>query len=327
LNFTDVQNLFNSDGAFAWNFIREKILSLYKNNHALTLNEAQASEQTVAEIDHLLSASCWDLWQGFQKLVPRTSERLVEWWNQESLGKAVLVLDGLSMRELGAVIQGATENRFEVVNVDITASEIPGDTTPFANALGLPARASLENNKAPGTFVFSDAFTETTNSPFRDVGAILKPKQALFIWHHWPDIRMHQLEGDGSAYRKLHQETTEQFLSKDFWGLVSILAEKRSVIITSDHGYAVSGAFPDVPDSHGKILKEAFKGGRWCDSQMLDDLVSIPPYFLELVSEKARVLQVLGQRKWKSPGGYPRLVHGGLTLLECLSPFIELRKG
>ena len=34
----------------------------------------------------------------------------------------------------------------------------------------------------------------------------------------------------------------------------------------------------------------------------------------------------LGRRKWKCQGGYPTLTHGGLSLLETLSPFIELEK-
>ena len=32
---------------------------------------------------------------------------------------------------------------------------------------------------------------------------------------------------------------------------------------------------------------------------------------------------VMGQRKWKVPGGFPHVDHGGLTLLEVAVPFLE----
>jgi hypothetical protein len=35
---------------------------------------------------------------------------------------------------------------------------------------------------------------------------------------------------------------------------------------------------------------------------------------------------VNGRRKWKSAGGYPTLIHGGLSVLEVAVPFIELSK-
>jgi len=37
-------------------------------------------------------------------------------------------------------------------------------------------------------------------------------------------------------------------------------------------------------------------------------------------------LLALGRWKWKSQGGYPTLTHGGLSLLEVLSPFVEISK-
>ena len=34
----------------------------------------------------------------------------------------------------------------------------------------------------------------------------------------------------------------------------------------------------------------------------------------------------LGRRKWKSQGGYPTLAHGGLSLLEVLTPWVEMTR-
>ena len=48
------------------------------------------------------------------------------------------------------------------VRVEVRGSEVPTETDRFAEALGLPSRSKLYNNKAPGTFVFvgPDVFTD-----------------------------------------------------------------------------------------------------------------------------------------------------------------------
>lgn len=43
-------------------------------------------------------------------------------------------------------------------------------------------------------------------------------------------------------------------------------------------------------------------------------------------SAYGRHLDVNGRRKWRSQGGYPTLIHGGLSILEVAVPFIELRR-
>ena len=43
------------------------------------------------------------------------------------------------------------------------------------------------------------------------------------------------------------------------------LATGRRVVITSDHGYAASGLFPDADKNQTDYLKKTFKSGRWID--------------------------------------------------------------
>jgi len=43
-------------------------------------------------------------------------------------------------------------------------------------------------------------------------------------------------------------------------------------------------------------------------------------------SSHGKYLLAVGRWKWRSQGGYPTLAHGGLSLLEMLSPFIEVTK-
>lgn len=52
----------------------------------------------------------------------------------------------------------------------------------------------------------------------------------------------------------------------------------------------------------------------------------VPPVALQIDSPHGAHLLAVGRWKWKSQGGYPTLTHGGLSLLEVLSPFVELTK-
>jgi len=47
---------------------------------------------------------------------------------------------------------------------------------------------------------------------------------------------------------------------------------------------------------------------------------------LQINSPHGAHLLAVGRWKWRSQGGYPTLAHGGLSLLEVLSPFVEISK-
>ena len=143
------------------------------------------------------------------------------------------------------------------------------------------------------------------------------------LWHHWPDNRVHDLSVAGQGISKLAEEVAAQLDSDSFWMLISRLCQGRRLLITSDHGYAASGLFGDVPEDHGRYLKDTFRSGRTAAvSGTQASAAFVPPVDLTIGDHR----YVLGRRKWKSPGGYPTLCHGGLSILEVLVPFIEITR-
>src|SRR5690606_25471606 len=50
--------------------------------------------------------------------------------------------------------------------------------------------------------------------------------------------------------------------SDDFWAFVERLATGRRLVITSDHGYAATGYFPDADGEVAAHLKQTFSSGR-----------------------------------------------------------------
>ena len=288
-------------------------------------SEIVKRDREIGELDLFLSSSGWDLWQTFGGSVERTSDRLLRWWVEPFSAKAVLILDGLSLRELPWLLQGARERGFSLHGVGANASELPGETDEFAHALGFASRSKLQNNGAGLAHKLQPTQTETVDLPWKDCEALVGNTPNQIFWHHWPDAKLHDGSGAGQGLEPLTKDVAEQLSGDDFWAFVERLATGRRLVITSDHGYAATGYFPDADGEVGQFLKQTFFSGR-SRAGTGDTGPFIPPVALQIDSPHGAHLLALGRRKWRSPGGYTTLTHGGLSLLEVLSPFVELTK-
>lgn len=282
-------------------------------------------DRAVGALDSVLATAAWDLWREFEAWVPRTADYLADWWAATPGRKAVLILDGLSLREWPWLTQEATQHGFQVHQQTVTGAELPSATTEFAQALGFASRASLANNGAGLGHRLPGAKTESVGLPWRDCAQWLDGHSDWVFWHHWPDDQVHQQAGAGASVELLTQQAINQLTGDEFWDFVAVLAQGRRLVITSDHGYAVTGLFSDASAESGKWLKEALKSQRYAEGAV-DAGPWLPPLLLTLESRRGRYSYALDRRKWKSPGGYPTLAHGGLSLLEVLSPFFELSR-
>lgn len=291
--------------------------------------DAKTTERDLAMsvLDNVLSGSAWDLWQEYMGFAPRTSQELKRFWAETRNGKAILILDALSLREAPWLIEQAKERGYTIHKAGATGSEIPGDTTPFAKALGFGQRSSLEGGKGKSPY-FPGAWTESVGLPFADCSQLIKADPNIIFWHHWPDTQMHELAEQGDGYRGLAKNVVEQLTSDDFWGLIERLAIGRRLVITADHGYAHSGLFPDVvKEDQRDYLKRNFKSGRSTNApENEDNHYWVPPLTQTIKGESGSWKLVLGRKKWKSQGGYPTLTHGGLSILEVAVPFLEISK-
>ena len=338
-----------------WRILVERALEIA--SRPLTADSAAKEvarrDREIGELDLFLSSSGWDLWQSFGQpenggfeaenkgiepitdgverangSVERTSERLIRWWAESFGAKAVLILDGLSLRELPWLLQGAKARGFTLHEIGASASELPGETDEFARALGFSGRSQLQNNGAR-SHKLQPARTEAVNLPWKDCAALVNNELNQIFWHHWPDVKLHDGSGAGQGLEPLTQDAAAQLCSEDFWGFVARLATGRRLVITSDHGYAASGLFADAEDKVGQFLKQTFASGRnraEAPSTSGDRGPFAPPVALRISNAQGTHLMALGRRKWRSQGGYPTLTHGGLSLLEVLSPFVELTR-
>lgn len=329
-----LHNLTKGSAADAWRVIIDKAVEIASRPLVAgnAPSEVTKRDREIGALDHFLSSSGWDLWQKFGDPevsgVERTSDRLARWWAEPFAARAALILDGLSLREMPWLIQGAKERSFTVHGITANASELPGETNEFAQALGFGSRSQLQNNGGGLAHRLQPAQTECVDMPWKDCEGLINSAPGAknwVFWHHWPDSKLHDGSGAGQGLDTLTLDVADQLGSDDFWDFVERLATGRRLVITSDHGYAATGYFPDADGEVGQFLKKTFSSGR-SKAGTADTGPFVPPVALQINSPHGAHLLALGRRKWRSQGGYPTLTHGGLSLLEVLSPFVELSK-
>ncbi|QJD30108.1 hypothetical protein [Methylococcus geothermalis] len=327
LTTSALQSLTQGSDADAWRVIIDHAIGIASKPLAAgnAPSEVVKRDREIGELDLFLSSSGWDLWNTFGDNVERTSERLMRWWAQPFGAKAVLILDGLSLRELPWLLQGAKERGFTTHAVAACASELPGETDAFARSLGFASRSKLQNKGGGLAHKLQPADTECVDMPWKDCEALIGSAPNQIFWHPWPDAKLHDIAGQGQGLEPLTKDVAEQLSSDDFWSFVERLATGRRLVITSDHGYAATGYFPDADGEVGQFLKQTFGSSR-SKAGTADTGPFVPPVALQINSPHGTDLLALGRRKWRSQGGYPTLTHGGLSLLEVLSPFVEISK-
>ena len=309
------------DSEAAWSGIFNRLRDV-----ALATPNPQTLHRQTVDPDRLLAESAWDLWQDFPTHAPKVIDELKRFWTSSTAsGTAILILDALSLRELPLIVAAAEKRGVTPVRIEVRGSEVPTETDQFAKALGVPARSKLYNNKPPGTFIFAgeDTYTDALKLPFEDCISAVNPKPRLFRWHSWLDDLLHRYDDNNDGHTTVARETKERLGSDGFWNFIDRMRKGRRLVITGDHGYAVSQFFYTEKDEDAvRLLKKHF-GAKRCAQEKPDNewpQCHLPP----LAIRHDGWLVVTGQRKWKIQGGFPHLCHRGLTLLEAAVPFIEL---
>lgn len=325
INEKILDDLLLNSNSVAWKSIEEILFNTFSPSFASTpAQEIVKREKEIVNLEALIAGSCWDLWNSFEKEVPKTSQSLVDFWKKTLTGKAIFIIDGLSLREMPLFLDEAQKRGYAIHQSKITASELPSDTTYFARSLGFGQRSALENNLAGNNHFLQGAVTELSDLPWRDCIQIISNEPNIVFWHTWFDDRIHEYKVPGKGLRELSLKSIENFTSNDFWDLVRKLSHGRRLIITSDHGYASTGDFTNVNGEQAEYLKTIYKSQRYSKNDKEIKIKSTPPIEIQLQNNNGLFSYALGRRKWKSSGGYPTLAHGGLSLMETMVPFIEI---
>jgi hypothetical protein len=233
---------------------------------------------------------------------------------------AVVIFDGLSLREIPMVIGLAEKSGLKISRMDASLAAVPCETMDFiARELPcgciapsqLPGRKELKERGI--AVVYSGNYIQ--GIPANHDGA------ALLVWSSFPDTTYR----DSGAKFDSHFENIHAMLETAWMSTVQRIKGKGKIVITSDHGYIFFGAGMDFPrqPSEMKDLNGYFGNDRYVSLAEKPD----PPASDDIYRDSSRQIALLkGRVKTRGTGeAATRLYkHGGLSLMEMLTPWIEL---
>ncbi|MEI8371271.1 MAG: hypothetical protein WCJ35_00390 [Planctomycetota bacterium] len=254
----------------------------------------------------------------------------------------VLLLDGLSLREIPEILDRAAQTpNCSVTRITWALAATPADTTHFRQQRLQMGGANITQLATPMSQL------GVTYRVQRSQVDILEPvsptDRKVFVWSQFPDATF----GDESAKHLGHFTTTIVPGLRQVWNNVLMRLGKRRIIITSDHGYllrdraADSSLGPELwevcpawnpSQADQKTFRQRFNqifgGGRFVDRELTqDELSEIPDRRIIKTFQKnyKTYTTVLGRFFWRAGGA--AFDHDGLSLLENIVPWIELEIG
>lgn len=326
-----LDQLFELSYEEAWARIHKEVAGLVTTTeHKSPKGYYTILEREVNNIESILSQSAWDLWENFHSS-PRASGGVVDFWDKTVGPKAVLILDSLSIREAGVLINRLESFGLTLSDFSVAGSEIPSETDLYANALGLRGRASLKKQSAPASFRLSteDSYIDSFKQlPFKDCAERLPAQKNQFVWHSWPDDSVHDKGKVEDSLNYFIDHVDSVFSSEGFKAFIKAISTGRQLLVTSDHGYCHSGSFQTVSGNGKEELK--FLGHKRAKPISNEEVMSgktIPPVTLDLKATSADQIYRVAVGKRRPPDrGFPSLTHGGLSLMECCVPLIQVKE-
>lgn len=275
-------------------------------------------ERAVHEVEEMMAASAD---QTYDELAS-ASIRAPALFDRAPEGSAVVVFDGASLREIPLLLAKAKESGFRVVERSYGLATLPSTTTAFVGArlIGkevgpktLPQRKELKE-KGVLAFYLDDAISTQHIQPVNG--------ERLLVWSAFPD----NTYKDSDARFARHFADMKNLFDAAWRNTVMQIPRGRRIVITSDHGYIFFGAgFDSTRPNDACALLDQDRYKLFREDETLPDAATEP--CLQVVQEK-RLAMLRGRIKNRPRGPSSNKVyrHGGLSLMEMLTPWIVLEK-
>ncbi|MCK4308255.1 hypothetical protein KAW50_08530 [candidate division WOR-3 bacterium] len=218
---------------------------------------------------------------------------------QEYSDTTFIVMDGMSFRE-GVLIYNMLKKDYETM-LGFDFSAVPSDTLAFREKTGVSMGNFKEINDPKNIRVSSDE---------------------KYVWSYFPDIMLDKIRVGHTVISSLEEmyETTAKIIGE----LVNKLKSGK-IVILSDHGYIRSeaGFVFTVPSNIKTNLQNMFGSRRHISMDDVDASGLVKEGYVE---EFAGYYLVKSRYVWPVRGKYSIYLHGGLSLMECFTPVIEVIK-
>lgn len=237
-------------------------------------------------------------------------------------GSAAVIFDGASLREIPLFLGQARESGFRVTECAVGLAALPSTTTAYVasrligrevSPKSLPQRKELKD-RGVRAFYFDDAISTHQISP--DNG------ETILIWSAFPDNTYQ----DSAARFARHFADMQKLYATAWKNTVMQIPRGRRIVITSDHGYIFLGAgFESTRPNDPCALLDQNRFKFFPEGETMPRPEDEPG--LQIFPEK-RLAMIRGRLKNRPQGhGAARIYrHGGLSLMEMLTPWIVLEK-
>ena len=317
------QSLFNKltrpGSRLAWiiEWLLEEVWSPERYQTLSPVEFLRAGEEKINRFE-MLAASAADGIYGELLSVPDSSRNLISVLSDPDT--AVVVFDGLSIREVPMILSLADKSGLSFLRKATSLAAIPSETMDFIERelpCGHIAPSQLQTRKELKekgiAVIYSKDITQPLSGEYEN--------SPLLVWSSFPDLTYK----DSGARFESHFENIHTLFETAWMNIVQAIKGKQRIIITSDHGYIFFGTGMDFPRSSSEMrgLNTCFGNDR---NVSLEEKPDIPVSDDIYICESQKTALIKGRVRTKSTGDAARKLykHGGLSLMEMITPWIEL---
>lgn len=236
---------------------------------------------------------------------------------------AAVVFDGMSLREIPAVLALAARSRLRTVEVSFSFAALPSETIPFiTQRLGVPSCSPSQLPERKG--LRDQGITAYYYSHPAEQRTVDAAQPALLLWSAFPDNTYR----DSGARFANHFAEVQSRLEIAWRFTVQQIPRDRRVVITSDHGYVFFGPGLSATRHNEEIrpLTNLLGGERFMALENGMPPLAHPDLVVKQTLDNKRVAMIRGRVQTHPPGDAANKLykHGGLSLMEMLTPWIVL---
>ncbi len=274
-------------------------------------------EKLVNERENILRAAASSIYEELAATPPE--ERSIASFFSENQYGAAVIFDGCSLRELPRLLSLAKDSRREVLSYGCSRAALPSESDCFISdrlGLGLPTinpSQLVGNGEMKRRNIRFYYYRQTS-----DYHTIEDDARSLLLWSRFPDQRY----TDSTATDETMFDGLWDGLEQTWRRTVQAVPPHRKVLVTSDHGYIFLGA--GLSDAGLKNADRTLAGGRF---RIFEDGAPLPERGDGLWVDAGRRLAVMagrGHNRFQGPGAQSIYRHGGLSLMEMLTPWLVL---
>ncbi len=278
-------------------------------------NYLESGEKSVKFAEELILSAAWSV---YDELVAasQSSASILELLKRPKT--AVVVFDGVSIREVPLILKMADQTQFNVLESRYGYAGLPSDTLAFIEQRLIGKRigpSQLESRKELKEYNIAARHYDTLIRMFELPG----DGRPLLLWSSFPDGTYMNFEARSSG----HFEAIVKQFDVAWKNVVMTIPRDYRIVITSDHGYIYLNAGFESETKADKAL-QILQNDRF---RIFDDGEQTEVDIPELLALPDKRLAMLrGRIKNRPQGSSSNKVfrHGGMSLMEMLTPYIVL---